>query len=138
VTHMQEATRDDLLKAAQQAPPIGYIDSPQLKRRIWCQGLTAYERGKWEGSFLKGRGSKQKLVTTNARAALIVRCIIKSETDTARLYTEEDAIALGRLPAVIIEPIYDKCRELSGVGEEAAEELEQLSAATTTSDSASS
>jgi hypothetical protein len=130
-------TADDLLHAADAPLPVDSVFVPQLQKTVCCQGLSSIDRSRWERSFVRKNQVDPKLIV-KARAALLVLSVIKSPEDRTRLYTENDKDKLGRVPAVIIEPIYDLCRKLSGIGDDAVEELEQLSAETTGSDSASS
>jgi hypothetical protein len=130
-------TAQDLLAAADSPLPTESLYVPALKKSVWCQGLTATDRSRWERSFVRKNKVDPKLIV-QARAALLVLCVIKSPEDRTRLYGEHDKEKLGRVPAVVIEPIYDLCRKLSGIGDDVVEELDSLSAETPTSDSASS
>lgn len=136
---MEDSSGDDLLRAADSPLPIGSVDIAELNKRIWCQGLTALDRGKWERSFLRRDGSKvdpRKML--NARGSLLALCIIKGEKDRTLRYGPENVETLVRLSAVIVEPIYDLCRKLSGIGEKDVEDLEQRSAEAGGSGSSSS
>lgn len=127
------ATADDLRQAAAGPLPIDKVYSSTLKKWFWCQGLNSLSRSKWERSFMRrGQIADGKLV--QARATLLVRCVVNNDQERKPLYTESDVEMLGKVPAVIIEPIYDLCRKLSGIGQDQVEELEQLSAESPNSD----
>lgn len=130
-------TAADLLAAADQPLPIDKVYSPQLKKWFWCQGLSSLARSKWERSFMR-RGQVDPRRIIEARASLLILCVVNDDVARKKLYSDDDREKLGKVPAVIIEPIYDLCRKLSGIGDDAVEELEQLSAETAGSGSATS
>lgn len=134
-------TAEDLFAAAKGPQPIEKLYLGFLRKWAWCQGLSGVERGRWENSFVKGRGDKRRVDperAANARALLAVKCLVNNPEDRRRLFTDEDAIRLGKLPSVVLNPIYEKCQQLSGVGDDDIEELERLSVAADPSGSASS
>ena len=151
---MDSITGDDLLSLANRPLPVEHIDvGAPLNKRVWCQGLTALERSKWERTFLKKHAEKvDGRQVERARGTLLARCIIKGEVpsdkegappviDRTLLYNANDESVVNRLlklPASIVEPIYDMCRALSGIGDKEISELGKLSDETPTSDSASS
>lgn len=130
---------DSLLSLADKPLPIDKVHVREIGEDVWCQGLTALGRSKWERSFLKKNSSKyDQRSSERARGSLLALCVIKSETDRSLRYSSADIEQLMKLSATVIEPIYDKCRELSGIGDKDADDLEQASAETVVSDSASS
>lgn len=135
---MDSISRDDLLTAGDAPLPVDSVYISELKKHVHVQGLSAIDRSRWERSFLRRDGSKvdpRKML--HARGSLLALCIVDGPEKRQRLYTAEDAERLGKMPAIIMEPIYDLCRRLSGIGEKDVEELEQLSAAGDGSGSAS-
>lgn len=127
---MDFISRDDLLTAGDQPLPLDSVYIPELKKHVCVQGLSAIERSRWERSFLRRDGSKvdpRKML--HARGSLLALCIVDGPQTRQKVYRQEDAERLGTMAAVIMEPIYDLCRRLSGIGEKDVEELEQLSAA---------
>src|SRR4051812_39887419 len=105
------ATRNDLLEAAAQPLPVDSVVIPQLKKTFWCQGLSSINRSRWERSFVRHNKVDARLIV-KARAALLVLCLIDDPESRKRLYGDEDTDQLGKVPAVIIEPLYDMCRKL--------------------------
>jgi len=134
---MDYISGDDLLLVGDQPLPVDSVFIPELKKRVCCQGLSALSRSRFERSFVRREKVDQRKIL-HARGTLIALCVIKSPEDRTLMYRPEQAEQLGKMPAVIMEPIYDLCRKLSGIGEKDIEELEQLSAAADGSASATS
>lgn len=130
---------DSLLQLADQPLPVDKVYVAAINEDIWCQGLTALDRSRWERSFLKKNSGKfDPYKSERARGSLLALCIIKGEHDRARRYSSTDVETLMKLSATVIEPIYDLCRRLSGIGDKDADDLEQGSVETAATDSASS
>ncbi len=131
---MEYISGDDLLNAGE--VPVDSVHLPQLKKDVCCQGLTALGRSRWERSLVRRDGSKvdpRKML--HARGMLIALCVVNNPTERKLVYRPEQAEQLSNMPAIIMEPIYDLCRKLSGIGDKDVEELEQLSAEEDGSDS---
>ena len=134
-----DALVDDLLDLARKPLPIDSVTVPGLKEPVWCQGLSALERSKYERGFMKKHVEKVDPRRVElARGTLLTLCVIKGEKDRTRKYRPEQAEQIVKLPALVIEPVFDLCRKLSGIGEKELDELDALSAETQSSDSASS
>lgn len=133
----------DLLQAAADpnALPVEPIFIQPLNKWACVVGLSAVDRGRWENSFVKGRGDKRRVDperAANARATLAVKCLVNNETERKRLFSDAEAAQLGKLPATILNPIYELAQRLCGVSDEDIDDLEKLSAGAGVSDSASS
>jgi hypothetical protein len=148
---MESITGDDLLSLANEPLPVdSVVVGAPLNKRVWAQGLTALERSKWERSLLKKNAEKvDGRRVERARGTLLARCLIKGKVngegsaplDRTRLYNADDESTVERLmklPASVVEPIYDLCRALSGIGDKELDDLGKLSDETPSSDSASS
>ena len=123
---MDTLSREALLAAAAAtALPREVIDIPDLGGKVIVQGMSGAQRDAWEISLVRGRGKKRRVDASNARARLAVRCIVKE--DGTRVFSDEDAAQLGRLPAHILQPIYEAAQRLSGVSDEDVDDLEQPS-----------
>lgn len=86
------------------------IDVPEWGGAVRLRGLSAAERDDFEASI----GVTQDL--TNMRARLVVNCIIGE--DGNRLFKNSDAKLLGEKNAVVVNKLFDKCRELSGMSDQ--------------------
>jgi hypothetical protein len=125
---MEFISREDLLALARTQTPVETLYIPELKKHICIKGLTGTQRDRWEESLVKGRGKKRRVDGSNIRARLAVQCIVHSETDRTRVYSDEDAAMLGHMPSNVLQVIYEACQRLSGTSDEDIDELEQLSA----------
>jgi len=89
---------------------------------------TALERDAYEESLLRPtlnkRGERAELKTDfrNSKARLVVKCIIDERGD--RIFQDEDAEALGRKSAAVIDRIFQVVRRLSGMTLESKQEIE--------------
>jgi len=94
---------------------------PEWGGSVLVQGLTGEERDEFEASCVKGRGRKAEVNLHNLRAKLVV--IVCRDATGARLFTDDDAPALGRKSAAAINRIYEVGARLSGITEDDVEEL---------------
>jgi len=83
------------------------IEVPEWGGSVRLRGLSAAERDEFEASV----GVTQDL--TNMRARLVVNCLI--DEDGNRLFKNSEAKALGEKNATVMNRLFDKCRELSGM-----------------------
>lgn len=126
----QFASREDFFALAKQRPPVEELHVPHFGKYVWVQGLSGTERDQWEESLVKGKGKKRRVDASNVRAKLAVRCIVLDPETRARMFREEDAALLGRMPAAALGPIYELAQRLSGISDEYVEELEEESSET--------
>jgi Pyruvate/2-oxoacid:ferredoxin oxidoreductase delta subunit len=61
------------------------------------RGLTGKQRDDYETSITVGRGKNQEINTKNARAKLVVLCVVDEAGQ--QLFTSADVIALGQKSA---------------------------------------
>ncbi len=82
--------------------------------------MGGIERDQWE---LENRlADKQPMVLANFRARFIALHLIG---DDGKLMFNGDTNALGMLPGQILDKLFDECRALSGIGQQAAEDAEK-------------
>lgn len=125
-----------LLAAASQPLPIEKVDVPELGGFVYIKGMSGAERDTWEKALLVGRGRKQTVNTANVRAKLVARCACDEQH--ARILTDEDAEALGKLRVDVLNKLFAVAQRLCGVSDEDVEELGKASAPAAGSDSLSS
>ena len=82
-------------------------------RRVYVRELTARERSQYELSLANKEFD-------SCRERLLSLCVC-DETG-ARIFNEQDIDEIGRLPAVFVEPIFNKAREVSGLDAKAEAE----------------
>lgn len=117
------------------------VPVPEWGGDVLVRGLTGIERDAYEASIQQIRpkpdGTKEVVfVRDNARARLLVKCLVDDQGE--RLFKDSDAPALGKKNGAIIDKLYDVAAELSGLSDQAREEIEGNSDAAPSGDSSSS
>jgi len=112
------------------------VEVPEWAGKVLVRGLTGADRDAFEASIRRFRGGQVEVVQENARAKLVVRCLVDENGE--RLFADRDASLLGKKSAAVLDRLYDVAARLSGLSEEAREELEGNSDAATSGASASS
>ncbi len=134
LTKMEILSANDL-KQERVSVPEWAVDGEVIVR-----GATALERDDYEQSLFQTRatGDKTELKTDfrNAKARLAVKCMI-DETGN-RIFSDQDAEALGAKSSEVIDRIVTKIRKLSGMTIESRREMEKNSVAGQTESSPSS
>jgi hypothetical protein len=108
---------------------------PEMGGEVIVRSLTGSERDKFEASLMEQRGSRVTYKPVNVRASLAVRCLV--DESGARMFTDDDAEALGELSAAVLGPIYDLAQRLSGMSRKDVDELKKISEAAAGGDSPS-
>ncbi|CAG6392778.1 phage tail assembly chaperone [Streptomyces cocklensis] len=94
------------------------VSVPEWGGDIGVKSMTGAERDEYEMGLRK----KGHLDLRNARAKLLVRVLV-NENGT-RIFADQDALALGKRNAAVLERLYDVAARLSGMTDEAAEDAE--------------
>lgn len=94
------------------------VPVPEWGGDVIIKSMTGAERDAYEVSLRR----KGELNLANARAKLLVRVIV-NEGGT-RIFSDQDAMALGKKNAALLERLYDVAARLSGMTDEAAEDAE--------------
>lgn len=135
------ALSDDILGADD--VEVEPVDVPEWGVKVYVRGLTGEERDLYEASLRQfrqrfdGKGQEMVLVQDNARAKLLVKCLVGE--DRQRIFTDQQAPALGKKNGKVLDRLYEVAARLSGLSDEVQEELEGNSdAATASGDSTSS
>ena len=100
---------------------------------IWIHGLTVGQKDEYEDAVFKVTAGSRQVRINNARAMLIIRCA--HDQHGKRLFGAADLGRVCDMPATIVEPIYEKARELSGMATGEVEEMVKNSEAITGPDS---
>ncbi|MEU6552119.1 phage tail assembly chaperone [Streptomyces sp. NPDC046915] len=104
------------------------VDVPEWGGDVIIRGLTGDELDAFQGSVRQfrptfdGKGMEAVLVQEGMRAKLLVKCLVDEAGD--RLFTDQDASALGAKSGTVIDRLYDVAARLSGLSEEEKEALE--------------
>lgn len=98
------------------------VDVPEWGGTVRVRALSGAERDAYEAGIvtLRANGAKE-INLKNLRGRLVsLSCI---DEEGKRLFTDEDAIALGDRSAAALERVFDTARRLSGLTEDDVEEL---------------
>ena len=95
---------------------------PEWGGTVRVRALSGTERDAYEAGIVQLRGDGTKTVNLkNLRGRLVALSCVDDEGN--RLFTDEDAIALGDRSASALERVFDVARKLSGLSEDDVEEL---------------
>ena len=88
--------------------------------RLFIRGLTASEKDRWVARTMP---NGEFAWTNNLTAELVCSTLV--DEDGQRIFTDEDAAALGTKGAAVLSKLFAVAMRLSGLSEDTAEELEQ-------------
>src|SRR5690554_443064 len=112
-------TRDDILNA--QDLPTERVAVPEWDGEVIVRGLTGAERDAFEQSIVETRGKNTRMNLRNIRAKLVALTVV--DEDGNRIFSDEDAEALGKKSAAALDRIFAVAQRLSGLRPEDVEEL---------------
>ena len=123
--------RDRILAADDM--PFEDVELPEWGETVRVRGLSSRERDTFEDEILDDEGVAD---VENIRARLLVRTCLDPETGK-RVFTDDDADALGAKSAKPMQRLFSVARRLSALSEDDIEELvkNSESAPTDSSDS---
>lgn len=98
------------------------VEVPEWGGDVIVRSLTGVERDSYEASMSIQKGDKFVPNPVGARARLVVRATI--DEDGARLFTDADATKLGEKNAAVLDRLWDKIAELSGMTDKAVADAE--------------
>lgn len=116
-------TRDQILVAARDAKiERATLTIPALGGDIYVRGMSGTERDEFEEGLKirKGRRAGQT-DQRNFRGKLAVKVVVDEQGE--RLLRDEDAAIFGKLPSGVLDQIISRCMELSGMTDDAADDL---------------
>jgi hypothetical protein len=119
-------SRDGILGAVD--VQIEKVPVPEWGDEVIIRGLTGDELDAFQGSVRQfrptfdGKGMEAVLIQEGMRAKLLVKCLIDEAGE--RLFTDQDAPALGAKNGAVIDKLYDIASRLSGLSEEEKQEME--------------
>lgn len=98
------------------------VSVPEWGGSVCVRALSGTERDAYEAGIVQLRGDGTKLVNLkNLRGRLVSLACVDDEGN--RLFSDEDAIALGDKSASALERVFEVARRLSGLSEDDVEEL---------------
>lgn len=113
-------SRDAVLGAADRQTQD--VSVPEWGGIVRVRALSGVERDAYEAGIVQLRADGSKSVNLkNLRGRLVsLSCV---DEDGRRIFSDEDAIALGDKSASALERVFDVARKLSGLSEGDVEEL---------------
>lgn len=123
-------TRDLILQASDL--PSETVLVPEWGGEVRVRGLTGKERDDYETGIIASRIDQrtgkltQSMDLANVRARLIVRTVV--DENGQRIFTDDDAEALGGKSASALAKVYEVAQKLSGMRAEDLDELAGKSA----------
>ena len=112
-------TRDAILKAHDL--PTEDVEVPEWGGVVRVRGLTGAERDAFEQSIVEQRGKNTRMNLRNIRAKLVALTVVDEEGN--RVFSDEDAEALGKKSAAALDRVFAAAQRLSGLRPEDVEEL---------------
>lgn len=112
-------SRDAILGASD--IPRETVAVPEWGGSVIVAGLTGTERDALEAAMLEQKGRDQRVNLANFRAKLISRAVV--DADGKRLFSDADAVALGRKSALALQRVFTVAQRLSGLAPDDVEEL---------------
>jgi len=97
------------------------IDVPEWGGKLRVRGLTGKERDNYEEWILTGKGKNREVNARDARAKLIVLCVVDEKGE--RLLSTTDIGMLREKSAAALQRVFDAASRLSGLSDEELEEL---------------
>ena len=104
--------------------PRERIDVPEwgTDAYVFVRGLTADERDSWDVFCIEQRQRwKSEIGFPGMRASLVVRAVVDDEGN--RIFLDTDLESIGAKSIGVVDRLYDKASQLSGMTGEAKAEL---------------
>lgn len=98
------------------------VPVPEWNMAVLVLGMTGRQRDRFEASLLEKRGKVEVPNVDNIRAKVCAWCIVGA--DQARLFTDDQAEALGNKSGAAIDRIYKVAARLSGISDSDVDELQ--------------
>ena len=116
---MEVLTKEKILAA--QDLQVKEVNVPEWGGAILVRGLTGTERDKFESSVLRGQGRNMSVNMENLRSKLVAMSVVDQEGK--RLFSDQDALELGKKSAVVLNRIFGIAQALSGLTDDEVSEL---------------
>lgn len=117
---MSLLSRDQILGAEDRKSED--VPVPEWGGEVRVRALSGAERDEYEAYIVTVTASGQKRVNLkNLRGRLVSLACVDGEGN--RLFSDEDALALGDKSAAALERVFDVARRLSGLSDSDVEEL---------------
>jgi hypothetical protein len=99
------------------------VEVPDWGGTLYLRVMSASERDAYEDEMYRIKGKDVEVNRLNARARLLVRCLCDEQG--TRLFSDDDAKALGAKSAKVMGKLFDRASKLNGLSASDVEELEK-------------
>lgn len=113
------ATKEDIIKADDLK--FEDVPVPEWKRMVRLLTLTGTQRDAFEDQSMIQKGESRKMNLINFRARLL--SLVMVDQNNKRLFPDVDVPLLGQKSASVLEPLFDKAREMNGMTDKDVEEM---------------
>lgn len=103
------------------------VEVPEWGGTVRVRELTGTELDAYQASMRQQKGKNYVLNEANIRAKLVVRSVVGDEGE--RLFSDQDAAALGKLSAAALDRVFEVAARLSRISDEDVEEMAKNSEA---------
>ncbi len=117
-------SRDQILAAHDIATET--VSVPEWGGEVIVRGMTGTDRDAFEASVVNMRDGTAAVDMRNVRAKLVASCVVGE--DGARLFTDDDVLALGAKSAQALGRVFEVAQRLSGLTKEDVATLGKASA----------
>ena len=97
------------------------VPVPEWGGDVYVRAMSGTERDKFESTIVEMRGKKQVFNSQDIRAKLCAVSICDEKGD--RLFNDGDVKALGKKSAAALQRVFEVAQRLSGITEDAVDEL---------------
>lgn len=104
------------------------VEVPEWGGAVIVSQITAADRDRFEASIYVGEGATRKINTANMRARLCAICLVDEKGE--RLFTDEEAVQLGKKNADVLDRLFDTAQKLNGMNRTEADKAKKDSAPT--------
>lgn len=98
------------------------VEVPEWSGWVTVRGMRGSERDSFEASMIEQRGKVRTSNLDNFRSKMVARCIV-DRASGQRLFTDAQAVALGRKSAAALQRVYRVAERLSGFSDDEVDEL---------------
>ncbi len=104
------------------------VPVPEWGGAVLVSQITAADRDRFESSIYVGEGATRRTNSENLRARLCALCLV--DENGKRLFTDEEAIELGKKNAGVMDRLFDISQEINGMSKKEIDVVKKDSAPT--------
>lgn len=112
-------TKEQILAANDSV--VEEVEIPEWSGSVKVRGMTGKDRDAFEASLMEKKGKSTEQNFANLRAKLVSRTVVDDEGNL--IFSEADIPAIGEKSAKAIDRIFKVAQRLSGIGQDAVDEL---------------